>query len=47
MVGGAYTHLDDLLASKHQSIDWTQHTTCQSNIYLGNLSAPGTMHEKT
>ncbi len=25
--GGIYTHLDDMLASPYQSIDWTQHTT--------------------
>ncbi len=30
MVGGAYIHLDDMLASQYQSIDWSQHTTCQS-----------------
>ncbi len=47
MVGGAYTHLDDMLASQYQSIDWTQHTTCRSSISWGNLSAPGTMHDKT
>ncbi len=47
MVGGAYTHLDDMLASHYQSIDWTQHTTCQSSISWGNLLAPGIMDEKT
>ncbi len=46
MVGEAYTYLDDMLASQHQSIDWTQHITCQSSICWGNLLAPGTMHEK-
>ncbi len=29
MVGGTYTHLDGMLASQYQSIDWTQHTTCK------------------
>ncbi len=47
MVGGAYTHLDDMVASRYQSIDWTQHITCQSNISWGNLLARGTMYEKT
>ncbi len=47
MVGGVYTHLDDMLASQCQSIDWTQHTTCQSSISWGNLYATGTMHEKS
>ncbi len=32
MVSGAFTNLDDMLASQYQSIDWTQHTTCQSII---------------
>ncbi len=26
MVGETHAHLDDILASQHQSIDWTQHT---------------------
>ncbi len=26
MFDGAYTHLDHMLTSKYQSIDWTQHT---------------------
>ncbi len=47
MVGGAYTHLDNMLASQCQPIDWTQHTTCRRSISWGNLLAPGTMHEKT
>ncbi len=47
MVGGVYTPLDDTLASRYQSVDWTQHTYCQSNICWGNLLAPGAMHEKT
>ncbi len=47
MVVGAYAHLDDLLASQNQSIDWTQHATNQRSISWGNLLAPGTMHEKT
>ncbi len=47
MVGGAYAHLDDMLASQYQSIDWTQHPTYQSGIIWGSLSAPGTMCEKT
>ncbi len=47
MVGGVYTHLDDMLASQYQPMDWTQHISCQSSIRLGNLLAPGTMHEKT
>ncbi len=46
MVGGAYTHLDDMLASQYQSIDWTQHTTYQSSISWRDLLAPGTMYEK-
>ncbi len=46
MVGGVYTHLDDMLASQYQSIDWTQHTTCQTSISWGNLLAPGTVHKK-
>ncbi len=45
MVGGAYTHLDDMVASQYQSIDWTQHTSFQSSIRWGNLLGPGTMHE--
>ncbi len=32
MVGGAYTHLDDMLASQYQPIDWTKHTTGKSCI---------------
>ncbi len=28
IVCGAYTHLDDVLALQHQSIDWNQHTQC-------------------
>ncbi len=47
MVVGVYPHLDDMLASQYQSIDWTQHTTCQSSISWGNFLAPGTMYEKT
>ncbi len=49
MVGGIYNHLDDMLASQYQSIDWTQYTTCelQSAFSWGNLVAPGAMHEKT
>ncbi len=47
MVGGVFTHLDDMLASQYQSIDWTQYTTCQSSISWGNPLAPGTMCEKT
>ncbi len=47
MVGGVYTHLGDMLASQYQSIDWTQHATCQISICKGNLLAPGTMHEET
>ncbi len=35
MVGEAYTHLEDMLALQYQSIDWTQHTTCQSSISVG------------
>ncbi len=42
-----YTHLDEMLASQYQSVDWNQHKTCQSNISWGNILAPGTMHEKT
>ncbi len=47
MVGGAYTHLDDVLASQYQSIDWTRHITYLSRISWGNLLAPGPMHEAT
>ncbi len=47
MAGGVYTHLADMLASQYQSIDWTQHSTCQSSIMWGNLLARGTMYEKT
>ncbi len=49
MVGGIYTHLDDMLASQYQSIDWTQHTTCklQAAFSWENLLVPGTIHEKT
>ncbi len=47
MIGGVYTHLDDMLVSQYQSINWAQHTTCQSSVCGGNLLAPGTMHEKT
>ncbi len=35
MVGGAYTHLDDMLALQYQKIDWTQQTTYQSSIIWG------------
>ncbi len=35
MVGGIHIHLDDLLASQYQLIDWTQHTTCPINISIG------------
>ncbi len=28
MVGGIYTHLNDMLSSQYQSIDWTQYTFC-------------------
>ncbi len=49
MVGGIYTHLDEMLASQYQSIDGTQHTTCklQAASSWGNLLVPGTMYEKT
>ncbi len=47
MVGPAHTHLDDMLASQYQSIDWAQHTACQSSISWVNLLAPGIMYEKT
>ncbi len=48
MVGGIHAHLDDMLASQYQSIDWTQHTTCPSSIFVGeNFLVPGTMHKKT
>ncbi len=49
MVGEAYTHLDDMLASQYQSIDWTQHTSYQSRKESvgGTFLAPVTMHEKT
>ncbi len=47
MIGGAYIHLDDMLASQYQSIDWSQRTTCQNSISWGNLLAPGAMHEQT
>ncbi len=47
MVGWAYTHLDDMLASRYKSIDWTQHTTRLSSINWGNLLAPDTMYGKT
>ncbi len=46
MAGGVYTHLGDMLASQYQSIDWTQHITCQISISWGNLLVPGTMHKK-
>ncbi len=32
MFGGIQSHLDDMLASKYQLIDWTLLTTCQSSI---------------
>ncbi len=35
-------HLDDMLASQYQSIDWTQHTTCKrtgSDTVTGKLLA--------
>ncbi len=32
MVSGIHTHLDGMLVSQYQSIDWTQHTTCQPTI---------------
>ncbi len=38
MVGGIHTHLDDVLASQYQSIDWTQHTTC---CYSFSCMVPG------
>ncbi len=41
MVGEIHTHLDDMLSSQYQSIDWTEHTT------WGNLLAHGTMDEET
>ncbi len=48
MVGGAYTHLDDMIASQYQSIDCAQHTYCQSiSIGWGNLLAPENMDDKT
>ncbi len=48
MGGRALTHLNDMLASLYQSIDWTQHTTRPSSITVeGNRLAPGTMHENT
>ncbi len=37
MVGGAYTHLDDMLASQYQLTDWAQHTTYQSSIRWGTF----------
>ncbi len=41
MVGGVYTHLDDMLASQHQSIDLTQHRTYPSSISVGvQLGSP-------
>ncbi len=38
MVSGIHTHLDDMPASQHQSIDWAQHTSCQSSIRIENHS---------
>ncbi len=35
MFGGIHAHLDDMLASQYQSIDWTQHTTCPSSKAVG------------
>ncbi len=48
MFSGTYTHLEDMLASQYQSIDWTQHTTCklQAAFSWRNLLVPGTMYEK-
>ncbi len=40
MVGWVFTHLDDMLASQYQSIDWTLHASCQRSICWGNLLAP-------
>ncbi len=39
MVGGAFTHLNDILASQYQSIDWTQHTICK---LTGSVTVGGT-----
>ncbi len=37
MVVGIHTHLDDMLASQYQSIDWTKHTACLSDcLSLGD-----------
>ncbi len=47
MVNGAYAHFNDMLASQYQSIDWTQHTSCQSSISWGDLLDPGTMYAET
>ncbi len=33
MVGGIHTHMDDMLASQYQSIDWSQHTTLSFLIH--------------
>ncbi len=30
-------HLDDMIASQYQSIDWTQLATCQSSISWGTF----------
>ncbi len=38
MVGGIHTHLDDMLASQYQSIDWTQHTTCQPHQRMNTMN---------
>ncbi len=49
MVGGVYTQLDDIFASQHQSMDWTQQATCklQTAFSWGNRLVPGTIHETT
>ncbi len=49
MVGGIYTHLDNMRALQYQSINRNQHTTCtlQAAFSWGNLLVPGSMHEKT
>ncbi len=39
MVGGTYTHSDDMLASQYQSIDWIKHTTCK---LTGSVTVGGT-----
>ncbi len=47
MADGIYAHFVDMLATRYQSNDWTQHATCklQATFRWENLLVSGTMYE--